>query len=81
MQLQAEHRLLVTLEENVASGGFGEKVREFADEHEINMELLQICIPDEYVEHGNVELLEKEIGIDAETIFKRTEEMWQKINQ
>ena len=81
MQLQAEHRLLVTLEENVASGGFGEKVREFADEHEINMELLQICIPDEYVEHGNVELLKKEIGIDAETIFKRTEEMWQKINQ
>lgn len=67
----AEHKLLVTLEENVASGGYGEKVREFLDRIEAGRELLTICIPDEYVEHGNVELLKQEIGIDAESITKR----------
>lgn len=66
-----EHKLLVTLEENVASGGYGEKVREFLDRIEAGRELLTICIPDEYVEHGNVELLKQEIGIDAESITKR----------
>ena len=32
---------------------------------------IQIAIPDEYVEHGNVDLLKKEIGIDAESIIER----------
>ena len=74
------HTLIVSMEENVASGGFGEKVRTCMDElrdvaiHEgrtWNTELLSISIPDEYVEHGNVELLKKEIGIDAESIVEK----------
>ena len=32
---------------------------------------LNISIPDAYVEHGNVELLKKEIGIDAESVVSR----------
>lgn len=66
-----EHRLLVTLEENVASGGYGEHVREFMDRIGAESSLLSICIPDEYVEHGNVELLRKEVGIDEDSIVKR----------
>jgi 1-deoxy-D-xylulose-5-phosphate synthase len=56
------------MEENVASGGFGEKVRDFLDSIYSESKLLNITIPDEYVEHGNVELLRKEVGIDADTI-------------
>lgn len=62
------HRLLVTMEENVASGGFGEKVREYFDGLTTDCKLINIAIPDEYVEHGNVDLLKKEIGIDEESI-------------
>ncbi|MGN0388010.1 MAG: 1-deoxy-D-xylulose-5-phosphate synthase [Suilimivivens sp.] len=62
------HRLLVTMEENVASGGFGEKVREYFDGLTTDCKLINIAIPDEYVEHGNVDLLKKEIGIDDESI-------------
>ena len=75
--LSKEHRMIVTMEENVASGGFGEKVRTYIDEHNVNMDALQVCIPDEYVEHGNVELLKKEIGIDVETIVDRTISTWE----
>ena len=63
-----EHRLIVTMEENVASGGYGEKVRAYVDEIGAPSQVLNIAIPDEYVEHGNVELLKREIGIDADTI-------------
>ena len=69
--LDREHELLVTMEENVASGGFGEKVRDFADSRRLSVRVLPITIPDEYVEHGNVELLKKEIGIDPDTVFDR----------
>ena len=69
--LSDKHELLVTMEENVESGGFGEKVRGYVDERKFSMGVLNICIPDEYVEHGNVELLRKEIGIDADSIVEK----------
>ncbi len=69
--LAANHSLFVTLEENVQSGGFGEKVRDYVAEHELNTKVVIISLPDDYVEHGNVEILKKEVGIDQETIIKR----------
>ena len=70
-ELCKNHRLLVTMEENVASGGYGEKVRSFVDENELKAEVLAVAIPDEYVEHGNVDILKKEVGIDAGTVVDR----------
>lgn len=66
-----EHKLIVTMEENVLSGGYGEKVRAYVDEINAPVHVLNIAIPDEYVEHGNVELLKREIGIDADSIVKK----------
>lgn len=69
--LAKSHRLFVTMEENVASGGYGEKVRECVDTLGLPCHLTNIAIPDEYVEHGNVDLLYKEVGIDADSVVKR----------
>ena len=69
--VSTSHKLIVTMEENVASGGFGEKVRAYLDSIHAQAKLLCISIPDEYVEHGNVEILRKEVGIDADTITDR----------
>ena len=65
------HRLIVTMEENVLSGGYGEKVRDFADRAHIGTRIINIAIPDEYVEHGNVEVLRAETGIDRTGIVNR----------
>lgn len=73
--LAVDHKLLVTLEENVASGGYGEKVRELVDRENLDVKVLTIAIPDEYVEHGNVDILKKEIGIDSASILKKIEKM------
>ena len=72
--LSKSHTLLVTMEENVESGGFGEKVRGYVDARKLSMDVLSICVPDAYVEHGNVELLRKEIGIDADSIVAKIED-------
>ena len=69
------HKLLVTMEENVESGGFGERVRTFADDNGLPVRILSIAVPDEYVEHGNVDLLKQEIGIDSDSILKRIHEV------
>lgn len=70
----AEHRLIVTMEENVACGGYGEKVLSFLNRNGFRNLYLNISIPDAYVEHGNVELLKKEIGIDADSVVERIQQ-------
>ncbi len=69
-ELTKKHPLIVTLEENVACGGFGERVRDVLSDHD-NVRVLTVAIPDEYVEHGNVDLLKKEIGLDADSIVEK----------
>lgn len=70
------HSLIVTLEENVITGGFGEHVTEYYNRSGKPIRILNIAIPDEYVEHGNVEILRREVGIDKDTIVKRTMEAY-----
>ncbi len=76
--LTKNHKLIVTMEENVASGGFGEHVREFLAGEGSCVKLLTINIPDAYVEHGNVDILKKEIGIDADTVYAKIMNMQDK---
>ncbi len=78
-RLAEKHSLFVTMEENVASGGFGEKVRSFLEEARLSGHVLSIAVPDEYVEHGNVDVLKKEIGIDEETVTERIWKEWSRV--
>ncbi len=69
--LSRTHKLIVTLEENVASGGFGEKVRAYVDDNRIDVNVMSIAIPDKFVTHGSVEKLLCELRMDSEAIAKR----------
>lgn len=69
--LTKDHRLFVTIEENVLSGGFGEQVLHYVSRAKLDVGVKCIGIPDDYVEHGNVDLLRREVGLDAETIVKQ----------
>ena len=70
-ELAQTHTLLVTMEENVKSGGFGEHVAAYLKQEDIATRMLMIAIPDAYVEHGNVEKLKQELGIDASSVTER----------
>ena len=65
------HRLIVTLEENVSSGGFGRTVCQYISDSEYENTVLSISLPDDYIEHGSVDILRHETGIDEETIIRR----------
>ena len=66
-----KHKLVVTMEENVLCGGYGENVRQYMDTLKSKAKLLNIAIPDTFVEHGSVDLLLKSMDMDAEGITKR----------
>ena len=74
-KLAAEHDLLVTIEENVLSGGFGSGVLEhvedaFADGSE-RARVLRVGLPDRYVTHGKPALLREEVGFTGEAVAER----------
>ena len=70
-RLSRTHRLFVTIEENVVSGGFGEQVMEYASDAKLPVYVRNIGLPDDYVEHGNVEILRRETGLDCGRIVKQ----------
>ena len=64
------HKVIVTLEENVLQGGYGLPVTAYIHEHYPHRRVLNIGIPDAYVEHGNVSVLREGLGIDSDSIIK-----------
>ena len=70
-QLLKEHDLLVTMEENIIAGGFGERVSSYVTEQGSDRKVIHIGIPNVYVEHGNVDLLKREVGLDKTSIVEK----------
>ncbi len=66
-----KHKLIVTMEENVESGGFGDQVRSFLCKEGICVPILTIAIPDQFVTHGSCDELCRQLGIDAESVAKK----------
>lgn len=71
LSLSQDHKLLVTLEENVITGGFGQQVTQFLTDTGQKIKVLQIAIPDVFVEQGSVGKLREETGLDVTSIVKR----------
>lgn len=76
-QLAEDHCLLVTIEENVLAGGFGSQVQGLISQENFKVRVCSIGIEDEYVEHGNVNVLRKETGLEKGTVVKRIMEEYQ----
>jgi len=62
---------ILTLEEAMLQGGFGSAVLEFAADHQYKVDIDRIGIPDQFIEHGNVDQLLEEINVTAEETVKR----------
>jgi len=78
MEQLPKHRLLVTMEENVMSGGFGEHVEAWVLENMPGTAVLRIAVPDQFVEHGDCATLKKELGIDAASVAAKIRSALQK---
>lgn len=78
-KLTEDHKLIVTMEENVLNGGYGGVVTRFVNGLDTNTSLLNIGVPNFYLEHGSVSLLRRECGLDVETVVKRIVRKYQEI--
>ena len=67
--LARNHRCIVTLEENVLRGGYGERITDYVQKHYPAIRVVNIALPDAYVEHGNVSKLRSDLGIDSDSIL------------
>lgn len=82
--LAKKHRLLVTLEENVRAGGFGQQVVSYLEEclEECcpdKVRMLNIAIEDQFISHGDRKTLLEDIGMDVSGIRKRILDEWEKL--
>ena len=70
-RLSREHRLLVTIEENVLSGGYGARVLDCVSKEKLPVHVCRIGLPDAFIEQGNIDLLRRENGLEKSAIVKK----------
>ncbi len=76
-RLASRHPYFVTLEENVLQGGYGLEVTAYIHEYYPHVKVLNVALPDAYVEHGNVSVLREELGIDSDSIIRDIKERFE----
>jgi 1-deoxy-D-xylulose-5-phosphate synthase len=70
LNLAAKRGRVLTVEENMAQGGFGSAVLELLADHGVMVPVKRLAIPDQFVEHGSPEILREKYGLDAKGILK-----------
>ena len=79
--LAAQHRAIVTIEENAVAGGAGSAVGELLASAGLQVPLLQVGIPDRFIEHGSRESCLAAASLDAAGLSARVERWWALQNQ
>jgi len=79
LNLANSHELLVTLEENSIAGGAGSAVSEFLAEQAVVMPILQLGLPDQFIDHANHQQQLEMVGLDAQQILSRIQERLDRI--
>jgi 1-deoxy-D-xylulose-5-phosphate synthase len=76
VSLAARHRALITIEENATQGGAGSAVGELLASEGLQLPLLQLGIPDRFIEHGSREGCLAAAGLDAAGLSASIERWW-----
>ncbi len=77
LALAAEHEALVTVEENVIAGGAGSAINEALAAADVRLPVLNIGIPDRFIEHGSREDCLTSAGLDRASLEQRILDWWQ----
>jgi 1-deoxy-D-xylulose-5-phosphate synthase len=72
-QVFKEHTTIISVEDGTIVGGFGSTILAFANMNNYKNTIEILGVPDEFITHGKVHLLQEEIGLDARSLAKRFE--------
>lgn len=75
--MASSHQLIVTIEENTVRGGAGSAVNEFLLAQNYQIPVLNLGLPDQFLDHGKVPEMLKNANLDAESIAKAIEKKLQ----
>ncbi|MCK4903776.1 MAG: 1-deoxy-D-xylulose-5-phosphate synthase, partial [Candidatus Marinimicrobia bacterium] len=67
---------IITIEEGVINGGFGDGISGWLTDNNYSGNIKRIGIPNEFITHGNKDILLKEIGLDKSEIVKEIKEFF-----
>ena len=70
-KIAATHSVVITMEENVISGGYGMSVLRFYNSRHTDIRVINFAVPNHYVEQGSKAEQMKECGLDLESILER----------
>lgn len=75
--VEDQYKLVVTLEENLLIGGYGQTVAAWFENHHVNqVDVINMGIDDVYVEQGNVNVLKEALGLDAQTVAQNIQKQY-----
>ena len=72
---------VVTIEEGVKDGGFGEGIINYSNENSISNKILTLGVPNRFVDHGPRNILLHEVGLDSISIFEKIYNFFRKHNE
>lgn len=73
LRMAAEHELLVTVDENAIAGGAGSAVNECLAAHDVQVSVLNLGLPDRFIQHGGRSDMLHEAGLDGDGILNAVE--------
>ena len=79
LEMARSHTLLVTVEENAVAGGAGAAVNTLLARHNVSTALLNLGLPDHFVEHGSPDEQKSWTGLDAEGIRRSIQRRMEKV--
>ncbi|MCQ2200366.1 MAG: 1-deoxy-D-xylulose-5-phosphate synthase [Paludibacteraceae bacterium] len=78
-EVGAKFKQVITVEDGTRNGGFGSAVLEYFADHDINIKVKRLGLPDRFVEHGTPDELYKICGLDSESIEKVIKEAYENV--
>ena len=78
-EMSKEHKIFVTIEEVAISGGYGASVIKYVSEQNMGVKVLNIGVPDCFVEHGDIAQLRTLIGLDSDSIVEKIVTAWENL--
>ena len=80
-ELSKTHKYFITLEDNVVIGGAGSAVNEYIIEKGLDINIINLGIPDKIISHGSQDELYTEIGLDKKSLEIKINELYNHITQ
>ena len=74
-ELCKKYKTVVTIEDNIISGGFGSRINNFIIDNNYDVKVENIAISEKFIDHGNIESLYEGVGLSSNCIASRIKKL------